>query len=460
MSQSYSLLPSSTQLTASLPILLARDDAAASSFAGTAFPSANLLLGQVCYRTDQAKMYQLTQVTPSVVWTLVYDLSSGSGVMAAAAAVPWSGVSGKPTTISGYGITDALSKAGDTATGKINLVASASGAASLGVPHGAAPSAPANGDLWSTTSGFFVRVNGNTFTLSMLQASEAFTAKKTFLAASSASASLNIPPGAAPTTPVDGDIWATTTALNVRMSGATRSVSFADQLGALALLSTVGTAQIADNAVTGAKIAMGSDARGDILYYNGTDYARLPPGTSGQYLKTNGAGADPAWASVAAGAGQIAPVTLSAGAGDTQGITGIPSTAKIVFFHLTNATLSNALISYILLGTSGGYVTTNYWAANANIAAAAVSVTTGGSPAPGFRMSTDTAGQALRGVVMLVNLGGNSWSCSFTLAAISSPNKILTGGGYVDLGGTLDRVAIQATSGGNWTGGTISVTYI
>ena len=56
----------------------------------------------------------------------------------------------------------------------------------------------------------------------------------------------------------------------------------------------VATAKILNNAVTGAKIAMGSDARGDILYYNGTDYARLAKGTSGHVL-TMGA-SDPAWA--------------------------------------------------------------------------------------------------------------------------------------------------------------------
>jgi hypothetical protein len=40
---------------------------------------------------------------------------------------------------------------------------------------------------------------------------------------------------------------------------------------------------------------MGSDAQGDILYYNGSQYARLGAGTSGQYLKTQGAGANPVW---------------------------------------------------------------------------------------------------------------------------------------------------------------------
>ena len=54
-----------------------------------------------------------------------------------------------------------------------------------------------------------------------------------------------------------------------------------------------------DNSVTGAKIAMGSDARGDILYYNGTDYARLAKGSNGQVLKM-GAN-DPAWGADAGG---------------------------------------------------------------------------------------------------------------------------------------------------------------
>ena len=61
---------------------------------------------------------------------------------------------------------------------------------------------------------------------------------------------------------------------------------------------SVTTAKIQDNAVTGAKIAMTSDAQGDILYYNGTDYTRLGPGTNGQALKTAGAAANPAWGDV------------------------------------------------------------------------------------------------------------------------------------------------------------------
>lgn len=41
-----------------------------------------------------------------------------------------------------------------------------------------------------------------------------------------------------------------------------------------------------------------STTQGNVLYYNGTDWVALSPGTSGQFLKTLGAGANPAWADV------------------------------------------------------------------------------------------------------------------------------------------------------------------
>ncbi len=61
------------------------------------------------------------------------------------------------------------------------------------------------------------------------------------------------------------------------------------------------TAKIADNQVTGAKIAMGSDAAGDILYYNGTDYVRLAKGSALQQLRINSGATAPEWATIASG---------------------------------------------------------------------------------------------------------------------------------------------------------------
>ena len=52
---------------------------------------------------------------------------------------------------------------------------------------------------------------------------------------------------------------------------------------------------IADGSITGAKITMGADAAGDLLYHNGTQYDRFPIGTKGQLFATNGAATAPEW---------------------------------------------------------------------------------------------------------------------------------------------------------------------
>ena len=91
------------------------------------------------------------------------------------------------------------------------------------------------------------------------------------------------------------------TALKLGDSAVTEVKLISNSVGTTALKSgSVSTLKLADNSVTGVKIALGSDAQGDVMYYNGTDWARLAPGTSGQFLKTNGAASNPAWADAGA----------------------------------------------------------------------------------------------------------------------------------------------------------------
>jgi hypothetical protein len=56
---------------------------------------------------------------------------------------------------------------------------------------------------------------------------------------------------------------------------------------------------VADCSITGAKICMGGDTTGDILFYNGTAYQRLVIGTAGQHLATNAAVNAPEWVDAA-----------------------------------------------------------------------------------------------------------------------------------------------------------------
>lgn len=69
------------------------------------------------------------------------------------------GATGGLTITAGAGT---LSLASPTTTGLLTTAASTTSNSSILVPHGTAPTSPTNGAFWSTTSGFFGRVNGVT----------------------------------------------------------------------------------------------------------------------------------------------------------------------------------------------------------------------------------------------------------------------------------------------------------
>ena len=48
-------------------------------------------------------------------------------------------------------------------------------------------------------------------------------------------------------------------------------------------------------ALTVTDLTISGESQGDLLYFNGTNWVRLSPGTDGQQLQTNGAGANPSW---------------------------------------------------------------------------------------------------------------------------------------------------------------------
>jgi hypothetical protein len=60
------------------------------------------------------------------------------------------------------------------------------------------------------------------------------------------------------------------------------------------------------------QLDIASATYGDILYRDSTSWARLPAGTSGNYLKTQGAGAAPTWATVSASGGGSTNLWLAA----------------------------------------------------------------------------------------------------------------------------------------------------
>ena len=94
--------------------------------------------------------------------------------------------------------------------------------------------------------------------------------------------------------------------------------------------------------------------QGDILYYNGTSLTRLGPGTSGQFLKTNGAGANPSWeTSIPLTDGDKGDITVaSSGTSWTIDASAVSQT-KMSFTTVTRTTTANAAVNeYILADTS------------------------------------------------------------------------------------------------------------
>jgi hypothetical protein len=113
------------------------------------------------------------------------------------------------------------------ANGKVNTIPSeATNGAGFNVPHGAAPTTPVNGDVWTTTTGLFYRINGATVSPATL-AGGTYTGKINTVASTTGTAGFRLPAGTAPTTPVDGDMWTVSGGgLLIRLQGATRNIPF------------------------------------------------------------------------------------------------------------------------------------------------------------------------------------------------------------------------------------------
>lgn len=98
--QNYTEIPSSQTLQSSLSLLLDNYKSVFSCFSGTSFPTLNVQVGMLCYRTDQKKLYQLREIIETVpTWIAIADLSSDASSQLA----------------------DKFDKAGGTITGRVTF---------------------------------------------------------------------------------------------------------------------------------------------------------------------------------------------------------------------------------------------------------------------------------------------------------------------------------------------------
>lgn len=80
---------------------------------------------------------------------------------------------------------------GGTMLGLLITLASATGGAGFRLPHGAAPTSPTNGDIWTTMAGLFARINAATLQMASLAGAETLSNKTLLNAALSGSVTEN-----------------------------------------------------------------------------------------------------------------------------------------------------------------------------------------------------------------------------------------------------------------------------
>ena len=181
-------------------------------------------------------------------------------------------------------------------------------------------------------------------------------------------------------------------------------------------------------------------------------------GSASQYLQTNGSGVL-SWATVT-------DTDTTGWTWDTTGdtltsqssvsVTGIPSDATQIIVAVRDMSAVDDINPILQAGTSSGLDTTNYESVGFYVG----NGSTGASYyANGWRTWGGAAGSyVFNGFYHLTKLNGNNWYCNARLSIQASFTNSFFVAGHVELGGTLDRVAILPQTG-SFDSGTVFVHY-
>lgn len=206
---------------------------------------------------------------------------------------------------------------------------------------------------------------------------------------------------------------------------------------------TVGAGDIADSAITVAKLATDAVETAKIKDLNVTTGKlaanAVTPAKMSQPL-THGS-----------------PVATTSGT--EKDITGIPSWARIVRVAIAGVSLSGTALIRFRLGTSGGFATSGYLGAASVISAGAATV----QLSAGFDIYTNVpnAGYAYSGSIefVCVDPTNDIWTASGTFAA-GTVTWTHTVAGHIDLGGALTQIRLTTSNGTDtFDAGTINYHY-
>ena len=225
---------------------------------------------------------------------------------------------------------------------------------------------------------------------------------------------------------------------------------------------SIDTAHIADDQITLAKMAAGTD--GNVISYDASgNPVAIATGNDGQVLTSAGAGNPPAFETLSAGF-TMSSVTAST-SGSAVAFTGIPSTAKMIIINLQMVSLSGSDAIIFQLGDSGGVETSGYYNCSIEEDSGNQAMQLGTS---GMLINSRSAayGTSCQAIWTLLDSTNNIWMGSLsgtTTAAYGGDDSVQ----YTHfasckkaLSATLDRINVDTDGSDTFDAGSISIMYI
>jgi hypothetical protein len=250
------------------------------------------------------------------------------------------------------------------------------------------------------------------------------------------------------------NVFATSPTLVTPILGTPQSATLTNATGLPLTTGVTGVLPIANGGTNSTATA----TSGGAAYGTGTAIAITAAGTSGQFLKSNGASA-PSWAAISAGYTLGTPIDTTSGTAIT--FTGIPSGVKQVIVSFQQVSTSGTSYKWIRLGTSAGLQITSGYENNATRLTSGTAIAAINASG-GFAIYSQAATDWLSGSVVLTlqNSSTNTWA-AFGILGDNYNGNTYTVAGYVSLSGVLDRISFSANNGSDtFDQGQMNIAYI
>ena len=211
----------------------------------------------------------------------------------------------------------------------------------------------------------------------------------------------------------------------------------------------VETSEINNNAVDGTKINIAGNTNGSLMYYNGSNWVNIAPGTSGQVLKSNGAGA-PTWVN-ASTLGVTNTLTNPTNT-ITSTVNGVSATAPAVN-AVSNTSTTNTLSTTVngVAGTGVNIINSNTINSATNTMTSNVNGVSSNTPIINTNTLTVSAGSltsTVNGVASTPAIDLNASIVKKDVVPNTSSIVTVTNGTSQVVGATNVTIDVQGTAGG------------